>query len=760
MFFRRKSHFKRFMVRLGLLGVAGVLGFIAIAQAQRSGDKATEESPANVAGSAEGVVESIPSEGSGGAPADPYDMAAAPHGQPTTTPLGTDPTAANPLRHDMAAPTPTPVGPGAPGPSSDDLPTKAPGRDPFGLVGGPRPQQATSPDQSPSDVDRYRELYAKAGARYQDEAGAEPASRDLAPAAADATPEPGPARLTDSPSGLSPTPARREPSQLPDADQRYDRSPYEASPHEQPTPTMSRPTQLAMSRPRETAPLRSTQPGFEEPVARPIQPRPSAGMGLPSRGQLGQGQSEQGGNGRPGGRHLEGPQTPTLELQKTAPAEIQVGSPATFKITVRNTGNVPARSVRVHDQVPRGARLVGSRPDAQADATGTLLWSLGDLEPGDERVVEVQLLPQTEGEIGSVASLTFSAQASVRTTATKPELQIEANGPRRAMIGEQVKMSIRLTNVGTGAANNLLLFNALPVELRHPAGPEVEYDVGDLAPNETRDIELILTAARPGQITNVITARGQGSLAAEARVDLEIVAPALQVAVDGPRRRYLEREATYTLSVTNPGTAPAHDIELVSHLPEGLEFVSANNHGHYDKTNHAVLWSLDKLPEGEVGSVKLVALAIEPGQHKLRVEGRAQRDLSDQQEETILVEGLPAIFFEVADVEDPVEVGGETAYEIRVLNQGTKTATNIRLAALVPGQLRAVAADGPTRHAMQGGRIIFEPLPRLAPKADTTYRIRVEGVEPGDQRIRVQVQSDEMQAPVTKEESTRVYADR
>ena len=48
---------------------------------------------------------------------------------------------------------------------------------------------------------------------------------------------------------------------------------------------------------------------------------------------------------------------------------------------------------------------------------------------------------------------------------------------------------------------------------------------------------------------------------------------------------------------------------------------------------------------------------------------------------------------------------------------------------------------------------------RLAPKADALYRIRVQGLVKGNQQIRVQLSSDEIPAGVTKEESTRVYAD-
>ncbi len=129
-------------------------------------------------------------------------------------------------------------------------------------------------------------------------------------------------------------------------------------------------------------------------------------------------------------------------------------------------------------------------------------------------------------------------------------------------------------------------------------------------------------------------------------------------------------------------------------------------------------------------------------------------------EQAVIVEGISALFFEVADMDDPIEVGGQTMYEIRVVNQGSKEATNVQLAAELPPGLQPVAAEGPTRHGIESGRVVFAPLPRLAPKADTTYRIRVQGVQPGDLRMKVQVVTDEIRTPITKEESTRVYSDQ
>jgi uncharacterized repeat protein (TIGR01451 family) len=134
-------------------------------------------------------------------------------------------------------------------------------------------------------------------------------------------------------------------------------------------------------------------------------------------------------------------------------------------------------------------------------------------------------------------------------------------------------------------------------------------------------------------------------------------------------------------------------------------------------------------------------------------------NLAAAQEHVVEVEGLAALFFEVADAADPIEVGGETIYEIRVINQGSKTSTNVRIAAELPAGMKPLEAGGATAGVVQGQQIAFEALPRLAPKADALFRIRVQGLQEGDQRVRVLLSSDEITTAVPKEESTRVYAD-
>jgi uncharacterized repeat protein (TIGR01451 family) len=298
----------------------------------------------------------------------------------------------------------------------------------------------------------------------------------------------------------------------------------------------------------------------------------------------------------------------------------------------------------------------------------------------------------------------------------------------------------------------------VPHGLGHAAGRELEYEVGVLRPGETRQLELVLRADEQGMVTNVLRVRGDGQLFAEHTAQLEVIAPQLEIALSGPKRRFLEREVTYEISVANPGTAPAGGIELITHLPKGLQFVTADHQAQYDQQNHAVYWSFEELPPEQQGVVQLTALPIETGDQKLLVEGRSGLGLSSQYEHTTTVEAVAEVRFTVSDLQDPIEVGSETTYEVRIVNNGSMTATNIQFIAEFPPGLTPVDGEGPTRVAINSQQVFSEPLTRLAPGGDAVYRIRVHHTgESGDYIARVQLASEEAPTPVTKEESTHVY---
>ena len=465
------------------------------------------------------------------------------------------------------------------------------------------------------------------------------------------------------------------------------------------------------------------------------------------------------GAGVPGDPQLETEQGAALVIHKTGPPEVQLGIETTYEIRVQNVGDAPAHDVEVHDVAPRGADLVATQPNIAPGANGELIWALGTLAPGEEVTVQMRVTPRTEGEIGSVARVYFSADAAVRTLVTRPQLELTVEAPKSVLAGERAQFFVRVTNTGTGVATGLVLEEIVPAGFAHPAGASLEYRVGTLKPRESRELPLTLSAVKPIEAVNVVTARADGDILVEQRTAVKVVAPALEVEMQGPRRRFLDRDATYTVAVKNPGTAPAKEIELVTFLAPGMEFVAADSAGQYDPETRAVYWLLDELPPNEMGNVSVTARPTKPGEHVLRVEGRAQRGLEDIEEQAIVVEGLAAVEFQVIDLADPVEINGEAAYEIVVKNGGTKAAENVELMALLPVEMQLIAADGPTRHKIAGQKLSFEPIGSLAPGATATFQLTAKTVDAGDARLQVKLITAEMESPVTKEENTKVFGD-
>ncbi len=464
-------------------------------------------------------------------------------------------------------------------------------------------------------------------------------------------------------------------------------------------------------------------------------------------------------NAKPGDKGLDGAQAPQLTIEKLFPAEVIVGKPAAIIIRVRNAGTATAQDVTLTDPIPEGMQFHKSQPATQPNARGELQWSLGALNAGQESTVTVELIPQAEGELGSVASIAFRAEASGRTVSVRPQLTLQASSARTILAGDELVLSIKITNPGSGTASNIVLEEHVPAAMKHAGGSELELDIGTLKPGESRELDLALKAEHAGKVLNNLTARGDGGLWAEAKCEFEVIAPALTIELDGPSKRYLERPATYTLNVSNPGTAPAKDIELVANLPRGVKFVKADHEGTYDAASHSVYWSLEELPAQEKGAVTITALPIEQGEHKLKVAGKTKSGLSDSKEQAITIEGVAAILFEVADLADPIELRGETAYDIRVINQGSKAATNVQITAFMPAELKFLSAEGATRYRVDGQKIVFDALGSLPAKSETVYRLRAQGVTAGDVRLKVQLVTDYFRTPITKEESTRVYAD-
>ena len=463
----------------------------------------------------------------------------------------------------------------------------------------------------------------------------------------------------------------------------------------------------------------------------------------------------------PGARQFDGSQNPSLEIHKRAPSEVQVGVPATFTAVVRNIGSATAFDVQVTDAIPKGARLVRTFPEAQRVGNDGLSWSLGEIAAGQETTISMELVPEKEGELGSVASVKFAAQASVRTISTLPKLVIKQSAASELLGGDSTTILIDVTNAGTGMARDVRLEEDVPAIFRHKTGATaLQQDVGDLPPGETLRFEIELTALTPGKASNIVRATSSNSVTAESSVPMEVKAPKLQVRLVGPKLRYLERPAPYEAVIENVGTAAARDLYITARLPRGMNFVSASNEGTYLPDQHAVAWNLLELAPGTRAKTELVLLPIEEGKFSILLSTEGEGVRAEPADREVMVEGQSELTFEIDDDNDPIEVAGITTYAVKLQNIGTRPDADVRLVVEVPEGATVEQVSSPMKYQVAGRQVVFSPIESLGSKSQVIAKVSVRHSREGTQVLRAALQSKLRPVAVIKEESTQVYRDQ
>ena len=413
------------------------------------------------------------------------------------------------------------------------------------------------------------------------------------------------------------------------------------------------------------------------------------------------------------------------------------------------------------DSVPQGARFVESLPAATPDAQGILSWNLGAMSAGDERTITLQIVPEVQGEVGSSAVVYFGAQASVRTVATLPKLELELQSQTEMLISSRQQVSVIVKNTGTGVARGVRLEADLPDLLKHDSGEaQLAASLGDMRPNDMQPIKLDVAAVAAGQSQIVIRAISDDGAVAEQTVDIQVLAPQLRAQLEGPKIRYLERQATYRINVKNTGTAAASNLDFVVHLPSGLKYNSANNQGTYDPAQHTVSWGLYELPAGQAAPMELTVLPVELGPQSIAFAANGDLGLKAEAKGTVNVEGLAELAYTIGQDNGTIETGASSTYSVQITNVGNKSDKDVRLAVQLPSGSQLINVDAQVEYRLEGSQIIFEPIPEMRNKDQFTYRFQIQHNQPGTQIVRTQVTSANWPVAVIKEEGTLVYNDQ
>ena len=455
-----------------------------------------------------------------------------------------------------------------------------------------------------------------------------------------------------------------------------------------------------------------------------------------------------------------GPQEPAVRIEWVGPAVVMLNRPAACQVFLKNSSSAPVQHVTARLHLPEGALLQSAEPKPAAEGD-VLTWDVGTLTPGQQKRIDLQLLPTAKADLACQALVTFTGSSTLRMQVQEPRLALKVTGPKQAVLGDPVNLGLTVSNPGDGTAEHVKIWATLPEGLQHPSGKTIEVEIGSLGARESRSVPLVCTARAGGPQHYTLAAAAEGNLTAQDGGEVEVVQPRLEMTLTGPKLRYLNRPATYTLKVSNPGNAPASDVLISDVIPAGFRFQSASAGGQHDPGTQTVSWVVGDLAPGQSQEVNVELVAIAEGEQRNRALATAARSLTAKDEVVTQVEGLSALLMELVDLDDPLEVGAETAYEIRVTNTGSKTETNLELVCTIPDKMefRGARSGAGCHFRVEGKEVIFDPLPKLAPRADALYRVNVRGLAPGDLRFRARIKADGLSEPVLREESTHVYTD-
>ena len=448
---------------------------------------------------------------------------------------------------------------------------------------------------------------------------------------------------------------------------------------------------------------------------------------------------------------------PQLRIDKSAPERATVGQPLIYHILLRNTGSSAATEVVVEDRIPDGSRLTGTIPRAEL-IEGKLIWRFSELEPQAEKKISVRVIPVSEGELGSITTVNFKAEVATQTTITAPKLRFQLQGPSEVKVGETVTYRYTVHNDGSGVARNVMIRNVIPQGLQHPGGADLEYELGNLPSGARREVMLNLVAAAPGDLVNQAIVTADGGINTTADSAVSVIGSQLVVRRRGPLRRYIGRAAEFQNVITNESNREAVNAVVIEHIPAGMRFVEASDGGQYKPSDRTIAWQFRRLASDETRVLKVKLMPTASGEQRSVVHVIEDAGFESEAVMHTAVEDLITIGLTISQVDGPVAVGERLLFRIEARNRGTAPATNVQLKLTVPEQLKVLAA-GPMKADQLRNLVRFAVVPSIDVDEKVQFSVQLEAAGTGDVRLKAEIQSAEMQQPLTTEEAVLLFND-
>lgn len=327
---------------------------------------------------------------------------------------------------------------------------------------------------------------------------------------------------------------------------------------------------------------------------------------------------------------------PSVSVNKTrtSSAPARIGDTVSFDISVTNSGDTTLTGIPLSDEWDSGVLSFSfCSPALNGFVPGTISWlnvttdTGGPLAPGSSRTINCGFIA-TAATISTIDTATVSSAVDINgdTTAlasdtatasiVAPDLTIDKSANRvLAGPGEVTTYTVTVANVGDGPAYDVVLSDAIPAPLfgagdtfdvqldGAPLAAGSDYSIGAIGPTDVGlTLNIPISVGSTLTVTYANTLAG-GTPAGSALTDTATVesysslpgpnadeatwgpisdtwtlttqAPLLAIdkSVVGDSLLQRGEDATYRVTVTNNGNAPAYSVVVTDTLPPGLDYV-------------------------------------------------------------------------------------------------------------------------------------------------------------------------------------------
>ncbi len=263
---------------------------------------------------------------------------------------------------------------------------------------------------------------------------------------------------------------------------------------------------------------------------------------------------------------------PVIALDTSGPETAVLGADVTYDIIVKNTGTGTVRNVVVTDPVPTGM--------SHASGKSELSFAVGDLAPGAAKPLAATFKANQRGQVCNTATANSSNAGKISkntcTVILAPGLKVETSGTKEQFLGRNADYEIVVSNPGDTTLCNVVVSDRAAKETSIVAAPgatisgsKATWNIAELKPGAKHSATIKFTSRVAGTHCNNVTVSSGGlSDSAKACTLWKGVAGVSFEVADDPDPIQVGESTTYTIKVTNQGSADIHNLKILARFAD------------------------------------------------------------------------------------------------------------------------------------------------------------------------------------------------